>query len=257
MATSQLASPAQEHQDADIEPNDQPDGQQGRAECHAKGRHARADGPADLSSLGPQADQVDDHLEQPAGQAGMGDLAQALAARLAALEDLGRGDALGELELASHDEAPPQGDGEQHAEHAAEPRDDRDPLVVELLPGPQQDQGREREDAPGRNGLARTGGGLHDVVFEDVVVPEEPQHAHGDDRGRDRSRYGHACKQSEIRIGRSQDHRQHHAEDHALDRDLREQTLLSILHASPLCNNRLWKSRSTKQSLSSNSKCNG
>ena len=214
-----VAGAAQEHQDADIEPDDQADGQQGRTERHAKRRDTRADGPADLEPLGPQAHEVAEHLEQSAGQAGADDLAKALAAHLAALQDLGRGDALGELQLASHDEASPQRDGEEHAEHAAEAGDDRDPLVVERLPGPQQNQGRQREDAAGGDGFARTGAGLHDVVFEDVVAFEEPQDAHGDDRRGDRGRHRHAGKQAQVGVGRGQDRRQQHAQDHALDCD--------------------------------------
>ncbi len=202
------------------------------AERGAEGRDTRADGARDLELVGPQADQVGHQFEESAGQAGADDPAQALGPHLAALEDFRRGDALGELELAVHDEAAPQRNGEQHAEHAAEAGDDRDPLVVERLPGPQQDQRRQREDAPGGNRLARGGAGLDDVVFENVVAFEKPQHPHRDDRGGDRGRHRHAGKQAQVRVGRRQNDRQHDAENDALDRDFRKRVVLQIHRVS-------------------------
>ena len=146
-----------------------------------------------------------------------------------------------------HDQRLAQGYHEQHAEQPAHQRDRGDVPVGKLVA--QQQQRREREGDPCRDGLASGARRLHDVVAQDLRslhthrLRDRPKDRDRQDRDRDARADGQRHLEGEVHARRREQQSQkaadHHGHDGQLDRivvgaDVRLVRVLDLVHARRL-----------------------
>ena len=114
------------------------------------------------------------------------------------------------------DQSAAQGDHHEHAQHAAAQGDQADlhqtRHIAQAVLGPHE-QGRQGEDGAGGHGLTGGADGLHHVIFQDGVAPQDlADDAHGNNSRGDGCGNGHAHAQSQVSVGAAKDDSQNSAQ---------------------------------------------
>ena len=114
------------------------------------------------------------------------------------------------------DQSAAQGDHHQHAQYAAAQGNQADlhqaGSVAHAFLGPHK-QSRQGEDGTGGHGLTGGADGLHHVIFQDGITPQDlAGDAHGNNSRGDGCRNGHAYAQSQVGVGAAKDDGQNSAQ---------------------------------------------
>ena len=201
-----------------MQSHDHTHAQQGDRQVAAEVHHAFAHGPGAFERAFEQTGEACQPLEHQSEQDAFRNPPCSTAVSpgsCARAQDRGTGHALGKRQIGrctGHEHAP-HGDHQHHAEQPAGQGDEGGQQRIEALPGADQDQRRHgKDDACGQRFACRSRG-LRLVGFQQPAgTVQEAQQQHGQHRGRNGSRHGHADLEAEIDVGRAHDDGQRQAD---------------------------------------------
>ena len=170
---------AEENEDGDVQSDDVSDTDERGGKVHADvGNRALAHESGGRRSTGPELEPADTEFDDGADARGRGQVPDTLGPALTDFQHLGGRFALRKSQWLLDDERAPQRNRKQHAEQTADAGDGSDPPVIERAPVAQEYERRQGKYRAHGGRLARGCGGLHDVVLEDVRVPEKLENRH-------------------------------------------------------------------------------
>ncbi len=114
----------------------------------------------------------------------------------------GRPFRVGKPPMLFHNQLPPQRDHKQHAQPAAQQRQEEDARILQVEA--QKNQRGQCKDNPGGNGLSGIAGSLHNIVFKDGRAAQRTQHRNRQHRNRNGSRDGKPRAQTYIHRDRAE-----------------------------------------------------